>query len=155
MISESYLTGNSAVPNSAAINMGTAFNPWRRARSGVQATGCSQARRRPSPAITTATIVVDAADYTVWRNNLGGTATLPNDTTPGSVTAADYDVWKTNFGQTGGVSGTSTLITGFVKYVTSGVAAGLPFLSLPSVLLVGMGLSMVVGVRRQPPVVAA
>lgn len=43
--------------------------------------------------------VVNVADYTVWRDNLGGEATLPNDPTPGAVTTADYELWKTNFGQ--------------------------------------------------------
>jgi hypothetical protein len=42
--------------------------------------------------------VVDAADYTVWRNNLGSTADLPNDRTLGMVTFEDYDDWKANFG---------------------------------------------------------
>jgi fibronectin-binding autotransporter adhesin len=46
--------------------------------------------------------IVDAADYTVWRDHLGQSITLPNDTTPGSVTQADYDVWKTNFGNHAG-----------------------------------------------------
>lgn len=41
---------------------------------------------------------VNAADYTVWRDRLGQSVTLPNDTTPGTVTQADYDVWKNNFG---------------------------------------------------------
>jgi hypothetical protein len=40
---------------------------------------------------------VDAADYTSYRDTLGTNATLPNDTTPGSVTAADYTVWANNF----------------------------------------------------------
>ena len=44
--------------------------------------------------------VVDAADYTIWRDHLGQSVTLPNDSTPGTVTAADYDVWKANFGLT-------------------------------------------------------
>ncbi len=43
--------------------------------------------------------VVDAADYTLYRDALGTSTTLPNDTTPGSVTAADYSVWQANFGQ--------------------------------------------------------
>ncbi len=47
---------------------------------------------------------VDAADYTVWRDNLDTNVTLPNDSTPGTVTAADYDVWKNNFNLTGGSS---------------------------------------------------
>lgn len=42
--------------------------------------------------------VVDAADYTLYRDNLGTTTLLPNDTTPGSVTNDDYAVWQTNFG---------------------------------------------------------
>jgi hypothetical protein len=41
---------------------------------------------------------VDAADYVVWRDNLDGTATLPNDSTPGMVTQEDYTVWRMNFG---------------------------------------------------------
>jgi hypothetical protein len=39
--------------------------------------------------------IVDAADYTVWRDGLGST-----------YTQADYDVWKTNFGNQSG-SGSS------------------------------------------------
>jgi hypothetical protein len=45
---------------------------------------------------------VDAADYVVWRDNLGTSNTLPNDPTPGMVTQADYDFWKSNFGKTAG-----------------------------------------------------
>ncbi len=41
---------------------------------------------------------VDAADYTVWRDNLGTATTLPNDTTPGSVDSVDYDIWRDNYG---------------------------------------------------------
>jgi hypothetical protein len=36
--------------------------------------------------------VVDFADYILWRDDLGQRATIPNDTTPGTVTQADYDV---------------------------------------------------------------
>ena len=46
--------------------------------------------------------VVDAADYTVWRDNLGSTAILPNDPSPGMVTLDDYDTWMTHFGETAG-----------------------------------------------------
>lgn len=42
--------------------------------------------------------VVDAADYTVWRDNLGSSTTLPGDPTPGAVTAADHAVWAANYG---------------------------------------------------------
>ncbi len=46
--------------------------------------------------------IVDAADYTVWRDHLGQSVTLFNDTTPGSVTQADYNVWKSNLGNHAG-----------------------------------------------------
>jgi hypothetical protein len=45
--------------------------------------------------------VVDAADFTVWRDNLGSPTSLPNDNTAG-VDFDDYDRWKANFGQTAG-----------------------------------------------------
>jgi hypothetical protein len=42
---------------------------------------------------------VDAADYALWRDNLGMSITLPNESaTPGMVTTHDYDVWRANFG---------------------------------------------------------
>jgi hypothetical protein len=52
--------------------------------------------------------IVDAADYTVWRDHLNTNTTLPNDLTPGEVTQSDYDVWRAHFGQTAG-SGSSTV----------------------------------------------
>jgi hypothetical protein len=43
--------------------------------------------------------IVDAADYTVWRDNLGSPAgTLPNDTDGGAIGSAQYATWKANFG---------------------------------------------------------
>lgn len=43
--------------------------------------------------------VVDLADYTVWRDQLGAAFTLPNETaTDGFVTLEDYEVWKSGFG---------------------------------------------------------
>jgi endonuclease I len=42
---------------------------------------------------------VDAADYTVWRNSLGGAGTLLNETeTIGTVDGDDYLAWKANYG---------------------------------------------------------
>ncbi len=42
---------------------------------------------------------VDAADYNIWRDNLGTAFVLPNrsPTETGNVNQADYDFWKTNF----------------------------------------------------------
>jgi hypothetical protein len=41
---------------------------------------------------------VDAADYAVWRDNLGGLTSLANDDTAG-VGPDDYDRWQTHFGE--------------------------------------------------------
>ena len=44
--------------------------------------------------------VVDAADYTVWRDLLGstGVALAADGNHSGTVDAADYDIWRMNFG---------------------------------------------------------
>ena len=52
---------------------------------------------------------VDAADYTVWRDNLGTAGTTlhnRNPATPGVVDGDDYNYWKTNFGAGGAGSAT-------------------------------------------------
>jgi hypothetical protein len=45
--------------------------------------------------------IVDAADYTVWRDNMGSLTALPNDDSAG-VGLDDYNRWKANFGQMAG-----------------------------------------------------
>ena len=48
--------------------------------------------------------VVDAADYTVWRDHLGQTFALSNEgtgVTPGTVTIEDFNFWKSQFGMAG------------------------------------------------------
>jgi hypothetical protein len=50
----------------------------------------------------------DAADYTVWRDNLGAadeSAFAPGTGNGGGVDASDYVTWRTNFGATGGAGG--------------------------------------------------
>jgi T5SS/PEP-CTERM-associated repeat protein len=44
---------------------------------------------------------VDAADYVVWRNNLGNGTSLPNDDTAG-VGPDDFARWRTHFGRRSG-----------------------------------------------------
>ena len=45
--------------------------------------------------------LVDAADYTVWRNKVAGGGTLMNEeVSPGIVDIADYLYWKERFGAT-------------------------------------------------------
>jgi len=44
---------------------------------------------------------VDAADYTLWRHNLGAPAgTLPNDIHNTPIGALQYDTWRAHFGNT-------------------------------------------------------
>ncbi len=47
---------------------------------------------------------VDAADYTVWRDNLGttgvATSAMGDANNDGNVTAEDYAIWRSYFGQT-------------------------------------------------------
>jgi hypothetical protein len=58
--------------------------------------------------------VVDAADYTVWRDNLDQLIALPNEgPTPGIVDSEDYTEWKNRFGQMGHPAGPSPTVTKF------------------------------------------
>ena len=52
--------------------------------------------------------VVDAADYTVWRNNLGTTNVLSNDPVGGTIGPDQYDNWKSHFGMTSGGGGVAS-----------------------------------------------
>lgn len=45
---------------------------------------------------------VNAADYAVWRDNVGATDTLPNDAIGGMIGTAQYDQWRAAFGNTSG-----------------------------------------------------
>jgi hypothetical protein len=69
--------------------------------------------------------IVDAADYTVWRDHFGQTFGLPNrdSNSHGPIGAPDYDFWKSHFGNHAG-SG-------------AGGAAGVPEPS--SLALAGLG----------------
>jgi len=51
--------------------------------------------------------IVDAADYTVWRDSLGtsGSSLAADGNNNGKIDSGDYDVWRTNFGRTKGAGG--------------------------------------------------
>ena len=57
--------------------------------------------------------VVDAADYTVWRNTLGQTGLIPysgaDGDGDGQVDTDDYQVWKANFGNTSAGPGSAAI----------------------------------------------
>jgi hypothetical protein len=57
--------------------------------------------------------IVDAADYTVWRDKLGAAAgSLPNDVDGGVISQAQYITWKANFGATSGSGAAAHLAPG-------------------------------------------
>jgi hypothetical protein len=75
--------------------------------------------------------IVNAADYTVWRNHLGQSFTLPNEVagvTPNQVTQEDYTAWKTRFGNTS--SGGGSLSVGLVPETGTAVLGALALTSL-------------------------
>ena len=63
--------------------------------------------------------IVDAADYTMWRDNLGSTTALPNDPNGTPVGAAAYDTWKAHFGQ-------GTLLTWMSRNTAIGAQTQIP-----------------------------
>ena len=69
--------------------------------SNVNYTGDTQVATGPAlPGDYNDNVMVDAADFIVWRKANGTNAVLPGDSTPGTVNQADYVVWKANFGNT-------------------------------------------------------
>src|SRR5262245_10852802 len=146
VLSESYLTGNSAFANAGIINLGAGFNV-----GGAQTVAFNYGKVSsvPNPVGDyNNNGTVDAADYVLWRD--GGP--LFNDPTVG-VQPADYDQWKANFGKKGGLVGPGTLTNGFVRYVTSFSGSGSSAALVPEpsgIILVGMGLAtLAVGSRRR------
>lgn len=71
--------------------------------------------------------IVDAADYTVWRDNLGSNTPLDNDPNGAPVGPASYETWKAHYGQ-------GTLLTWFAR--NTAIA---PQTQLPDQNLVGLG----------------
>ena len=57
--------------------------------------------------------IVDAGDYTVWRDELGetGSGLAADGNDDNLVNAADYTAWVSNFGQTASGSGSGSLAT--------------------------------------------
>jgi Glucose / Sorbosone dehydrogenase len=75
--------------------------------------------------------VVDAADYTVWRDHFGTTYQLANEVpgvTTGSVTIEDYNAWQARFGNSLSGSGASapTLVSEPATLLLLLLAAGGP-----------------------------
>jgi hypothetical protein len=67
--------------------------------------------------------VIDAADYTVWRDAMSASSTvLLNDPTPGTVNDADFTYWRSHFGATiGGGAGAGGASAAAVPEQASGL----------------------------------
>lgn len=67
--------------------------------------------------------VVDAADYTVWRDNLGQLAgTLPNDVDGGVIDSDQYNTWKANYGSGVSPPNNSLLVPEPISFALSSLA---------------------------------
>lgn len=72
--------------------------------------------------------IVNLADYTVWRNNLGAPeSVLPEGSGNGSgtVDTGDYDLWKLNFGTSSGAAALSAVNAASVPEPTTWILTGL------------------------------
>jgi T5SS/PEP-CTERM-associated repeat protein len=54
---------------------------------------------------------VNAADYTVWRDNFGSTTVLPNDPSGGTIGVTQYNTWRSNFGSSNSGSAHATALS--------------------------------------------
>jgi len=56
---------------------------------------------------------VDAADYVVWRRQLGteGANLIADGNRNGVIDQGDYDVWRSHFGESSGSGASSTAAT--------------------------------------------
>ena len=109
-----FLLAEPPVTNNAAFNVGTAGNEiWynfeiRVGRYGGEVTSSGRLFSDAQPAIGDYNNdgAVNGADYTVWRNNLGGPATALSNRDPANAAAtvgdSHYTEWRRNYGDTGG-----------------------------------------------------
>lgn len=124
MLVEASLLGSHTMEVGESISLGTLYNPF----SGIEDLDI-EIRREGGPATRTydqivsyvgvsagvegdynADGVVNAADYTVWRDALGQAITLPNEgDTPGTVTQEDYVVWANNYGSSAAPSSSAAV----------------------------------------------
>jgi len=81
---------------------------------------------------------VDAADFVLWRKNLGSSTILPNDSTSGTVTAEDYQVWRDNFGNAGGNGAGITMGTSVPEPSILGLLVGVAICCAPRRLRLGV-----------------
>jgi hypothetical protein len=122
-LAEAFLQGSSPIGTSATIDLGIGYNTATNAQDlsfifrlsdGSIYSGLVDYISTPGvPGDYNSDGTVNAADYTVWRNNLGASVSLPNEgagITSGTVTVEDYDYWKTQFGATSSSAGAASAV---------------------------------------------
>lgn len=98
--------------------------------------------------------IVDGADYTLWRDSLGGDGSQLANRDPsgtGDVGATDYAAWKNNFGATS-TPGSLTAGNGVVRYTTVQNAVIADDLSVPepgAMVLAVLSILACAGCRRR------
>ena len=99
--------------------------------------------------------IVDAADYTVWRDTLGSMTNLAADGNGNQVIdTADYIIWKSSFGGTAGSGGTgSTRLTSASSVESSSSKSASAFAAAPepatgALLAAACGLALLPPSRR-------
>ena len=113
-IGESFLLGSSTIAAGGSLNIGTAYLAgaedgdltFRYTDVGLGGflTGGIEFTTGGLVGDYNEDDVVDAADYTVWRDHLGTAFDLPNrdPDNSGNISQDDYDSWKGNFGAVAG-----------------------------------------------------
>ncbi|QDU58705.1 PEP-CTERM sorting domain-containing protein [Aeoliella mucimassa] len=118
-LGEFFLTGDSTLAGGEQVSLGSVFNQssgledimlrYRDTSSGLFVdVPATYVTGGGTPGDYNSDGLVNLADYTVWRDNLGANITLANEnpaaSTPGVVDSEDYDFWKSQFGS-GALSG--------------------------------------------------
>jgi hypothetical protein len=144
-LSESNLVGNSLVANGANIGLGPAFNT-----AGAHDLAFSYAVLSPQAldADFDGDGDADGQDFLIWQRGVGVGTTKAQGNADGDadVDAADLAIWKGEFGQSA-FGGPSTIVQGFVRYVTATAAVPEP----GTIVLAGLGAGVVMLSRRRRP----